>query len=315
VYGEIPGREAGEFAWLEFEQAGVLTRQQAVATLGRADVERHLKHRRWRPIFRDLYVTHNGPLHPEQQLWVAVLVAGEGALLAGRTAATAAGVTGLRDHPLQLLVPAPRLPSRNLSRLPSDIAPVRVYRTAVLPDHHVQIGRPSRTTLDRSIVDAAAWAAGDNEARSSIARACQQQRVTPDELRAVLDLFPRVKRHRLISATLSDIAGGATSLAEIDFVALCHRFGLPEPTLQKRRRDASGRNRYLDAYWPEHHLCVEVDGAQHIDAEHWSADMLRQNDIWIKGDRILRYPAWLIRTRPAEVAAQLAKALTPPRSC
>jgi hypothetical protein len=46
-----------------------------------------------------------------------------------------------------------------------------------------------------------------------------------------------------------------------------------------------------------------------MDARHWAADMLRQNQVWIAGDRVLRFPAWLIRARPAEVADQLRAAL------
>jgi hypothetical protein len=37
--------------------------------------------------------------------------------------------------------------------------------------------------------------------------------------------------------------------------------------------------------------------------------MRRQNDLWIKGDRILRFPAWAVRHRPAETAGQLRRAL------
>jgi hypothetical protein len=37
--------------------------------------------------------------------------------------------------------------------------------------------------------------------------------------------------------------------------------------------------------------------------------MRRQNEIWIAGDRVLRFPAWLVHRRPAEVAAQIRTAL------
>jgi hypothetical protein len=37
--------------------------------------------------------------------------------------------------------------------------------------------------------------------------------------------------------------------------------------------------------------------------------MKRQNDLWVAGDRVLRFPAWLVRRRPAEVAAQVRAAL------
>lgn len=109
--------------------------------------------------------------------------------------------------------------------------------------------------------------------------------------------------------TAHDAAGGAHALSEIDLIRLCRRFGLPRPESQERRVDASGRVRYLDAYWRRWRLHVEVDGAHHMDARHWEADLRRQNEVWISGDRILRFSAWQVRHRPQEVAAQLRRAL------
>jgi very-short-patch-repair endonuclease len=54
---------------------------------------------------------------------------------------------------------------------------------------------------------------------------------------------------------------------------------------------------------------VEIDGAQHIEAETWWADMRRQNALWIQGVRVLRFPAWVLRERPSEVFAQIRQAL------
>jgi very-short-patch-repair endonuclease len=186
---------------------------------------------------------------------------------------------------------------------------VVVKRTATLPDEHVQVGRPMRTTLPRALVDAAQWARGEDQARTVIAAACQQRLVTPEELTGVLDALPRVRRRQLILTTVADVAGGAQALAELDLVRLCRRFGLPEPELQEKRRDASGRTRYLDAYWRRWRLHVEVDGAHHMNAGQWERDMRRQNEVWIAGDRILRFPAWLVRRRPEEVAKVIADAL------
>ncbi|WP_370518233.1 DUF559 domain-containing protein [Micromonospora sp. AMSO31t] len=67
--------------------------------------------------------------------------------------------------------------------------------------------------------------------------------------------------------------------------------------------------RWLDAYWREWRLHVEVDGAHHMDVRQWADDMRRQNDIWTVGDRILRFPAWLVRARPDEVAESVRGAL------
>jgi very-short-patch-repair endonuclease len=307
----FPRRDAGELDWLIFEQSGILTSAQACRLLGRGVVRTRLEHERWRSICRGVLSTHNGRLTRRQQLWVTVLVAGTGACLAGGTAATEGGVGGLRTDVLQVVIPATRGRSSRLPRLPPDMPPVHLYRTAVLPPDHHQVGSPPRTTIGRSVIDAAAWSPGDDEARSTIAAACQQRRVHPAELREVLTMFPRIRRHRLIATTISDLEGGAESLSEIDFSRLCRRYRLPEPDRQQRRADAEGRIRFIDAYWARWRLQVEVDGAHHMEVRHWAADMLRQNQLWLDGERILRFPAWLIRSDPAAVAAQLRTALTP----
>ena len=164
--------------------------------------------------------------------------------------------------------------------------------------------------MARSVIDAAAWSSSDREALSIVAASCQQGRVGPEELRDVLAMFPRIRRRPLIRTLVADIEGGAGALSELDLLALCRRHRLPLPDLQRRRTDASGRLRFIDAYWPEHRLQVEIDGAHHMDVRQWAADMLRQNQIWIEGDRILRFPAWLLRTDPSTVVAQLRAALS-----
>jgi hypothetical protein len=298
-----------ELACVCSEQSGVLTSDQAVAILGRGPVRGHLKLGRWRRICSGVLLTGNGKLTTEQQRWAAVLVAGPGAMLAGPAAAAAGGVDGLRTEPVAVLIPAARSASRRVPKLAPDMPRVRVYRSAVLPKEHQLPSRPPRTTVARSVVDAAAWAPGDRAAQLVIATACQQRRVQPWQILDVLSVLTRVRRRALIRSTAADIAGGAQALSEIDLLRLCRRFDLPEPDLQQRRKDADGRTRYLDAYWREWQLHAEVDGAHHMSVAHWSSDMLRQNKMWIAGDRILRFPAWLVRTQPAEVAAQLEAAL------
>lgn len=306
----MPGRDAGELEWTEFEQSAVLATAQAERLIGRARLRSHLRTGRWRRVCRGVILMGNGRLDRKQRLWVAILTAGSDALLAGATAAAENGVQGLRTEPLQVIVPAVREVTARLPALPPDMPAVRIYRSSILPAEHRQIGRPPRTTTARSLVDAAAWARNADEARYLLAAACQQRRVVPAEIRKVLAVMTRVRRRKLIRTTLADLEGGAQSLSELDFVALCRRYQLPPPDLQKRRRDADGRNRYLDAYWTEWQVHVEVDGAHHMDVREWAADMLRQNKIWIAGDRVLRFPGWLVRTRPADVAAQVRAALS-----
>ncbi|WP_246278184.1 DUF559 domain-containing protein [Phytohabitans rumicis] len=234
---------------------------------------------------------------------------GRGAVLAGLAAAAESGLRGFRAEPIDLLVPEGRTTASARRHLPPGMPGVRVHRTRSLPQEHLQVGRPMRTSTPRSLVDAAGWARGDNEARSIIAAGCQQRIVTPQEIITVVQQLPRARRRALVVETAQYAHGGATALSEIDFVKLCRRHRLPPPDLQEPRKDASGRTRYLDAYWRAWKLHVEVDGAHHMQVRYWEADMSRQNEVWIAGDRILRFSAWQVRHRPKEVADQLRRAL------
>lgn len=305
----IPGRTAGELDWLLFEQEGVLTSTQAIRLLGRSHFRGRLASGRWRRVCRGVVVAHNGPLTWGQTLWVAVLAAGPGVLLAGLTAAQEGGLRFGRTRAIHLLGPGGRGYPDLRRRMPLEVPPVVIHRTDVLPADHVQVARPMRTTMARAVVDAAQWARTDDEARTLIAAACQQRRVTPAEIREVVSTLSRAHRRALMLETAEYAQGGAEALSEIDLVKLCRRFGLPIPDLQEPRRDKAGRNRFLDAYWRRWRLHVEVDGAHHMEAGQWEADMRRQNEIWIRGDRVLRFSAWQVRHRPAEVAAQLQAAL------
>jgi hypothetical protein len=305
----LPTPHAADVDWLIFEQSGVLTTAQATRFVKPWVVRSNLRRNRWRRICRGVLLAENGQLRRDQQLWVAVLAAGASARLAGSAAAAEGGVTGLRAEPIDVLVPGGRHRSIMFPGLPPDMTAVRVHRTAVMPERHRHIGRPPRTTVARAVVDGAAWARDDREARDLVARAHQQGRVTVEELRAVLADFPRIRRHRLLETAIADAAGGATALSEIDLVTLCRKFRISPPDLQRCRVDGTGRRRYVDAYWAGARLLVEVDGSHHLRVEHWAADMLRQNQIWISGDRILRFPAALVRAEPATVATQIRAAL------
>jgi very-short-patch-repair endonuclease len=187
---------------------------------------------------------------------------------------------------------------------------VIVHRSAVLEDDDLmRRGKPPRTTVARSLVDAAQWAHDSRTALAIVSAGIQQRLVTPVDLLKVLGRLTRARRRELILGAVKDASGGAESLAEIDFIRLCRRYRLPLPDQQVPRTDSAGRRRYLDAYWRRWRLHVEIDGAHHTDVSNWWDDMQRQNQLWVAGDRLLRFPAWVVRQRPAEVVAQIAAAL------
>ncbi len=116
----------------------------------------------------------------------------------------------------------------------------------------------------------------------------------------------------MLTAAVRDIAMGAEALSEIDFLSLCRSAGLPPPTLQAVRCDASGRRRYLDALWelPDgRKVAVEIDGALHLAPRSWWNDQVRQNEVTLGGVMVLRFPSVILRTERATVIRQLRRAL------
>lgn len=299
----VPRDDDDELTGLLFRQDGVLSYRQARRFLTEAALRHRIRTGRWRRVHRRTYLTHNGPITREQQRWIAVLAAGRGAVLAGGTALDEYGLHRYAGEGVHLLLPDRRHPTD----LPRGVI---VHRTSTLRREDVHLmATPPRTMPARSVVDAAQWARSDDAAAAIVAAAFQRGLVTEPEILAVLQRLPRARRRGLITAVARDAAGGSHSLAELDYLRWNRKYGLPEPTRQAIRTDRSGKRRYLDVYYEEYGVHVEIDGGQHNDPRQQWADMRRQNDLWIAGDRVLRFPTFLARSRPEEMFAQIRAAL------
>jgi very-short-patch-repair endonuclease len=287
--------------WVLAGQCGVVTRAQALRHISAGALRHLVASGRWQVPHRGIYVDHNGPVTERQKWWIAVL--GCRGYLAGTTALTAFGLHGFDRGPVHVVIPARR-------KDPDPPPDVVVHRTTSLPwRQRTEVDDLPCTSAVRAAVDAAQWAGSDAGAAAVVAAAVQQRLVGPDEVGTVLDGMPRARRRGFLLTLTADLAGGAASLPEAEFLRICRKARFPEPKVQVGRRDARGRQRYLDAYFDGYSVHVEVDGGQHRDVAAWWADMRRQNDLWIAGDRVLRFPSWVVRTRPDEVAAQVAAAL------
>jgi very-short-patch-repair endonuclease len=301
----LPAPDAGEWEWLLFRQHGVVSRRQALRFMSSKVLWRNTASGRWRAEHRGVYVTHNGPLTPHQHLWVASLAVGSGrpALLGGLSALAVLGLRRFTSSAVHVLIP-----SRCRDNNPP--AGVRVHRTSHLPaiDIH-QRSDPPCTHAPRSVVDAAQWARSDAEARTIIAAAFQQRLVGGDEVERVLGRMPTVRRRALVLRTAKDACDGSETITELDLVSLCRTSGLPIPSRQVIRRDASGRKRYLDAYFDDWRIRIEIDGAHHMQVEQWWSDMARHNDLSVRGEVVLRFPAWMVREQPNDVVATIRDAL------
>ncbi len=295
------------------DSEGVLTSAAALRHLSEEQLRWKVASGRWQKPARGVLVAQTGPLTDRQLLRVALLAAGPQAALAGLTAARLDGLSGfddkgkVSDRPIYLLVPY----GHRRRNAPLGLTVVTHYSRRLSDEDVHPAKQPRRTRIARSIVDAASWMATDRAAMAVLAAGVQQRLVRVEDARQAAEQVVRFRRRKLILETLGDIAGGAQALSELDFTrSVVRAFRLPEPTRQAARRDARGRRRWTDVSWDEYQLAVEIDGAQHTEdpLQRWD-DMARDIDLGAGGYRTLRFPAWLVRTDPEQVARTIRQAL------
>jgi len=177
------------------------------------------------------------------------------------------------------------------------------------PEDVIRVGLP-RVRPEIAAVRAGLWAVTDRQAATILAMAVQQRITTAKSIgRALLDV-KRHRRRRYLERVVLDLLDGAQALGEVDFAALCRRHGYPTPDRQVVCKGARGRV-YLDVYWIRFRLVVEVDGIHHLHATVVVADALRQNDISLTSNTVLRLPLLGLRVAEKEFMAQSVRGSSP----
>jgi very-short-patch-repair endonuclease len=288
-------RELGE------AQGWVLSRKQLYAVgITRWEIRGQVRMRRWQLIGDQSVCLHNGPIEDWGHHWAAVFQGGPRAQLDGASALVAAGLKRYTVERIRVSVPRGARIRRN-----------RRYNIRQTRRWNADDGAPSgipRTRPEVAAVRGFLWAGTDREATYLVTLAVQQgfapaEGIGREALRILKD-----KRRALLYAVVTDLIGGARSLGELDVVKELRRRGLPPPERQVLRRDKRGRY-YLDLYWPQWRVVVEVDGIHHSWAENVVGDALRQNSLAIAGDTVLRLPLLGLRLNPDEFFAQIGEAL------
>lgn len=257
-----------------------------------------VKSGRWQQPVKGVVVCHSGALTYDERLRCELLAQHRAAVLSGLTAAALDGLQGFPTTRIYITVP------HDVRARRRDGVVVWRSRTLGADDIH-PVRHPRRTRLSRSLVDAAAWATSDLRCQAILACGVQQGLVTAQSLEEVVRRLPNVRRRGLITETIKDVGGGSLSEYEILFLRLCRRYGLPRPTRQRRRRDGSGRWRYLDIEFDEFGLVVEIDGMQHMEALSWWEDMMRNNELVVDEQKaLLRFAGFALRHQ-AELIAQV----------
>jgi very-short-patch-repair endonuclease len=260
--------------------------------------------RRWQRVGRAV-IKHNGPPTADECRRAALIVLGPRAVLTSFTAAEEWGLDGWEREAIHVLVPRGARVRR-----PAELL-IRVHYTDQWSSAPM-LQRRGLHRLGPAAVIAASSFAAPRPACGIIAATVQQRLITPAELVCAVEAAPRTRHRAVLLAAAHDIEQGAQALSEIDFAQLCRRHGLPEPSRQVVRQDRHGRRRYVDAMWRRsdgRRVVIEIDGALHLIARRWWDDQLRQNELVLAGDLVLRFPSVVVRCEPMLVIDQLRRAL------
>lgn len=281
------------------DQAGVLTRQQALQVMSRHQLYGLVRSKRWANPATGVFVNHNGPLTEEQRDWVALLAAPPGSVLGGLSALRHDNFTAF----------APGIPIIVAKTSASKIAykDVILHWSKFLDERDVHPLRlPPRTRPARSVVDAASWEPQEKRAREIVLAAAQRGVIAPRQLREALTRRGACRHRALIVESYLDASGGIQSLPERDFDQIRRECGLPEPDRQAKLRRKDGHY-YLDVWWQRFNLACEVHGIPHMRVENWDGDLLRGNEVAIDGRRTLLFSSYAIRRHRGTVVDQLKR--------
>jgi len=267
----------------------------------------HIRARRWQQIGRAI-VCHNAEPTRDDLRRAALVVLGPRALLTSFTALSEWGLDGWEREPVHVLVP------RGARVRRPDGLRLRVHYTDRWDAATMNTGRRLHRPAHAAVLAAASFQS-PRPACGVLAAVVQQRLVRPRELVDVVRDATRIRHRAALLAAAYDVEQGAHALGEIDLGKLCRSAGLPAPVRQAVRATADGRRRYVDAEWTRddgRRVVVEVDGALHLVPKRWWDDQLRQNELVLKDDLVLRYPTVVLRHEKPIVISQLSRALLLP---
>jgi hypothetical protein len=264
-------------------------------------VDANVRARRWVVRTPRVISTFTGELTKEQQRWLGVLHAGPRSMLGALTAAERHGLTGWERDAVTVIV------DDELSFEPVD--GVHFFRSR-RPFDLLLDARPGvpRCRLEPAVLLWAGYDAANRAAHGVLAAVVQQRLTTAERMIEWVDQLRPLRRAKPFKRTLSDVAGGAHSGAELDVRRMCRRFGIRMPDRQTPRMDRGGKRRWTDCEWDLPNgttLVLEVDGSFHAEVMQWNADIKRSRRITTRDRIVVRCSSFELRHEMDEVAEDL----------
>lgn len=294
-------------AELAQNQHGQFNRKQVCAVGGDDPlIERRLEQERWLNPAPGVYGLHGFPRTWRQSLMIAVLTAGDDALVAVHAAAA---LQGLETFPA--CTPVLLAPHGDHHRVRNAL----LHQSRALPPHHRTVvhGIPV-TTVARTIFDLSA-----HLTRRRLAHvldcAVRDRKVTLEEVKSVSAEL--AKRGRKGSARMRSVLAERTegwvppeSLMDTMFEKILVTRGIRLPLKQRPfpgRETLGHRSDWSDPA-PENNI-FELDGRRwHMRVEDFERDRKRDREAHLLGHPTYRFTYWELRDAPEEVAATVVEA-------
>lgn len=273
---------------------------------------------RWRRHRPGIFTICGSPNTWEQRLWLALLMAGDGAVVGRRSAARLFRLsTGSGDY-IDIVQPETTTPRAK---------PRTSRRTSRLPDSHLTklAGFPV-TTVERTLFDLAGLTSPQRRRRSWVyLPAARVERVVDDALvrrqtsvaaltRTFVSLSGRGRPGTALMRQLLEARSGAFVPTESDledlFTEFVDRFDLPKPRRQVAVGSESAMIGQVDFLFESARLVVELDSrAFHSQRMVQRNDRRRDLQLLREGWRVLRLGWNDLRDDGAEIAALLGDIL------
>lgn len=280
-------------------QDGVISRAQAVdAGLTATMVRRKVRRREWVHVYDGIYVNHTGQLTWRQRAWAAVLDAAPAAL--ADVSVLDCGLGGT----IHIAVATNRPVSKR--------AGVVVHRRTRFTEAVQWDLRSPRLSVEEAALDVAARATTTREAIATLTRVVSDRRFNVDtyDMLAAITRRRRLRRRKLLTAVLNDVATGSCSVLEQGYLTDVERaHGLPTATRQAPTE--VGRRGFRDNEYPEFGVIVELDGRNwHDDAKSRDKDLERDLDAATIGRQTIRLGYGQVFDRACSTAVKVGKILT-----
>lgn len=261
---------------------------------------RQLQSACWRRLFQDVYAWVGLPDDFGLRVAAAALLLPPDAAFSHRTAAWLHGLTTVTPGPDPEVTVPPHTAFAGRRGLAVRHAPLHgddVVRRRLRP-----VTSPLRTAFDLARTERRA------EAIACVDAALHAGLVDKQTLAGYVAAHPGWRGVRTAAGIVDHADPAAESPMESHLRVLLRDGGLPLPVVNQPLYDSGGH--FLAR--PDlriGHVVIEYDGAVHREASAFGQDLRRQNRLVDAGYTVLRYTAADLTTRPADVVAQVRRAL------